>query len=187
MTKKQLKKVKRAKLLKKKHNQTRNKIKKEMSPRAYMKKTNEPLIAMQLNGQNVLVKKADLDDWWKRYEAFTDECLNITHLHEDDFIPHDCYLCGEKIETIYDSNNPFPLIDYNATAKDENGKDEPKRCCTKCENSIVLPARRESIDNGCVDHPDAWEERMERYSQSQEHGTSHHFELMSAAAYSMVA
>jgi hypothetical protein len=83
------------------------------------------------------------------------------NIHENDFIPHDCYLCGERIESIHDSHNPFPLVDSNPLAKDENGKDKPKRCCNDCNELKVIPARIESRVNGT--HKDGWNMRKKMY------------------------
>ena len=130
MTKKQLKKVRRAKLLKKKHNQAKNSSKPT-------KLTPEGLMNAIMNS-------------------------DPNSIHEDDFIPHACYLCGERIESIHDSHNPFPLVDSNSLAIGENGKDEPKRCCSDCNESKVIPARIASRFNGT--HKDEWSMRKEMYS-----------------------
>lgn len=84
-----------------------------------------------------------------------DEVLNhsSTMIDEYDFIPHDCCLCGSPIQRIQDSHNPFPLTEV-ATAKSENGKKNPKRCCSVCDINKVRPARIKSLRDGT--HKETW-------------------------------
>ena len=76
---------------------------------------------------------------------------NPDYLHEqqfvceDEYTPHDCYLCGERIESVHNSHHPFPLVNSNPSSKDENGKDHPKRCCNDCNELLVIPARIEMM------------------------------------------
>ena len=91
MTKKQLKKVKRAKLLKKKHNQEKNSSKPtKLTP-----------------------------------ERLMNEIMNSdpNSIHEDDFIAHDCSLCGKEVTDMHDSHNAYPLKSHT-TAKQVIGKAE---------------------------------------------------------------
>jgi len=156
MNKKQLKKIRRVKLLKKKHNKTKNTINKKLNQDIVkvMKRN------LQTGEQEMLtMTKSQRDKMMFEQEMIGRELYNIapTMIHEDDFIPHECFLCDKKIENIHDSHNPFPLIDFNSMAKEENGKDEPKRCCSECENSIIMPARFDS----CAEetHKEVWAER----------------------------
>lgn len=74
--------------------------------------------------------------------------MNTAGLHEKEFIAHDCILCGSKVNHIHDSHNPYPLVGINITshsAKDENGKEAPVRCCSKCNENKVIPARIYSL------------------------------------------
>ena len=84
-----------------------------------------------------------------------DELLNHTStmIDEYDFIPHDCCLCGSPIQRIQNSHNPFPLTEV-ATAKSENGKENPKRCCSVCDINTVRPARIKSLRDGT--HKETW-------------------------------
>ena len=84
-----------------------------------------------------------------------DESLNHvpTMIKEHEFIPHNCIFCGSKIKTIQNSHNPFPLTEV-ATAKSENGKKNPKRCCSVCEINKVRPARIKSLRDGT--HKETW-------------------------------
>jgi hypothetical protein len=84
-----------------------------------------------------------------------DEVLNhsSTMIDEYDFIPHDCCLCGSPIQRIQNSHNPFPLTEV-ATAKSENGKKNPKRCCSVCVINKVRPARIKSLRDGT--HKETW-------------------------------
>ena len=84
---------------------------------------------------------------WNSVNIIND-ILNAGGLHENDFIVHDCILCGSKVENIHDSHNPYPLAGINITlhsAKNENGKEAPVRCCSKCNESKVIPARIYSL------------------------------------------
>lgn len=63
-----------------------------------------------------------------------------TMIHEDDFIAHDCSLCGKEVTDMHDSHNAYPLKSHT-TAKQVNGKAENDRCCSVCNSEKVLPAR----------------------------------------------
>jgi len=90
-------------------------------------------------------EKKELDE----QEAKIPELLNScpTMIHEKDFIAHDCCICGTNISTIHNSNNAFP-VEKPTSALSENGKDNPKRCCNKCDREVVLPARMKSRIEG---------------------------------------
>ena len=63
-----------------------------------------------------------------------------TMIHEDDFIAHDCSLCGKNVTNIHDSHNAYPLKSHT-TAKQVNGKAENDRCCSNCNSAKVIPER----------------------------------------------
>lgn len=149
MNKKQLKKIRRNKLLKKKYNKTKNQVKK-----VFRDKSEQDIVTYGL--LNALTGEVrTITSTQKEYrrrmlesEIKMREAMNIGGLHEDDFIPHECFLCGNFITNIHDTHNPFPLINFQSTAKEENGKDKPKRCCSECQFKIVYPARTESLKKG---------------------------------------
>jgi len=77
-----------------------------------------------------------------------DHIMNTVGLHENEFIAHDCILCGQRINKIHNSHNPYPVAGIHIklhSAKNENGKEAPIRCCTKCNENKVLPARMNSL------------------------------------------
>lgn len=121
MTKSQRKKLNRAKNIRKNANIKRN-----------QKKTVAHKVPRNFESQKELIN----------------QIMNEKHLHEKDFIAHDCILCGNKINNIHDSHNPFPLAGVKIelhTAENENGKEAPVRCCSKCNVNKVFPARVNSI------------------------------------------
>ena len=164
MNKKQLKKRRRAKLLKKKANIKRNSLCKQIGLSQISDVLNNEILPNAKRGvMNVETGKTrywdDMSDVEKR--KFNEEkkemydALNSspTMIHENDFIPHDCFLCDARIETVHDSHNPFPLTDI-ASALSENGKENPTRCCSSCDKKIVLPARIVSRKQGT--HKEQW-------------------------------
>tara|TARA_B110000114_G_C14774565_1_gene270197 strand:- start:27 stop:449 length:423 start_codon:yes stop_codon:yes gene_type:complete len=127
MNKKQLKKIRRTKLLEKKANIQRS---------IFTKQNN-------LQGYSA----------WYQNEVLPKIYNNCdTMIHENDFIPHDCVLCGSEIKSIHNSNNPFPLTEVT-TAKGENGKESPQRCCNSCDGKVLI-ARIISLREGT--HKDTW-------------------------------
>ena len=82
------------------------------------------------------------------FEDIVNQLMNASGLHENEFNEHDCILCGSKVKSIHDSHNPYPLAGINImlhTAKNENGKEAPVRCCSKCNKNKVIPARISSL------------------------------------------
>ena len=106
MTKKEMKRKKRQKLLQKKRNINNNNVSKKID----------------LSNPNAI---------WN---------MMPTMIHEDDFIAHDCSLCGKKVTNVHDSHNAYPLKSHT-TAKQVNGKAENDRCCSDCNSEKVIPAR----------------------------------------------
>ena len=151
MNKKQLKKIRRAKLLKKKANIKRNSLCKQIGLSQISDVLNNEILPNAKRGvMNVETGKVrdwdDLSDVEKREfnesQKKIPDALNScpTMIHENDFIPHDCCLCDARIETLHDSHNPFPLTDI-ASALSENGKENPKRCCSTCDSKIGLACK----------------------------------------------
>ena len=164
MNKKQLKKIRRTKLLKKKANIQRSIVTKQNNLQGYSAwYQNEVLPKSRVAIMDVMTGKVteledvsdELLDSVKETERMLPEIYNNhdTMIHENDFIPHDCVLCGSEIKSIHNSNNPFPLTEVTS-AKGENGKESPQRSCNACENTLVLPARIRSLKEGT--HKDTW-------------------------------
>ena len=63
-----------------------------------------------------------------------------TMIHEDDYVAMDCVLCGAEMKTIHDTHNPFPITE-KCFAKEAHETGNKNRCCSKCNNEKVLPAR----------------------------------------------
>lgn len=108
----------------------------------------------KLNRAKNIRKKANVQRNLKQKSALAnpanmmDHIMNTVGLHENDFIAHDCILCGNKVKSIHDSHNPYPLAGINIklhSAKSENGREVPVRCCTRCNNEKVMPARVNAI------------------------------------------
>ncbi len=68
-------------------------------------------------------------------------------VHEDDYVPMFCVLCGEVMNSIHDTHNPGPLTD-DCTAKHAHETNEKNRCCTVCNDTKVWTAREEIISSG---------------------------------------
>ncbi|MDB9700207.1 hypothetical protein OAB24_00290 [Gammaproteobacteria bacterium] len=63
-----------------------------------------------------------------------------TMIHENDFVAHDCSLCGKTVTNIHDSHNAYPLKSHT-TAMQVNGKANNDRCCSNCNSQKVISAR----------------------------------------------
>ena len=61
-------------------------------------------------------------------------------IHENNYVPMDCVLCGTEMESIHDTHNPSPLTD-ECFAKESHETGNPNRCCSKCNQKKVIPAR----------------------------------------------
>ena len=63
-----------------------------------------------------------------------------TMIHEKKYKVMRCVLCGKKMKNIHDTHNPFPLTDA-CYAKEALENKNPNRCCSKCNEERVKPAR----------------------------------------------
>ena len=61
-------------------------------------------------------------------------------IHERDYVPMDCFICGKHMPSIHDSHNPEPITPH-CTAKKALEENLPYRCCSQCDHNIVLPER----------------------------------------------
>ena len=64
-------------------------------------------------------------------------------ISEKDYVPMECCLCGAHMPSIHNTHNPYPFTP-NTTAKMALEENLPHRCCSKCANEKVLPARMSS-------------------------------------------
>lgn len=75
-----------------------------------------------------------------------------TMIHERDFVPMNCCICGAEMNSIHDTHNPSPIAPQ-CTAKESLEKGLPHRCCTKCDHSVVIPERIKRLgesDSLCI-------------------------------------
>ena len=84
-------------------------------------------------------------------------------IHEKDYEPMTCCLCGKEMTSIHDTHNPYPLT-KKCTAKQALQFNLPDRCCTECVNKHVRPARLSKMPTGgapvlCI--PDFFQGDME--------------------------
>ena len=79
------------------------------------------------------------------------------NIHENEFKPFDCILCGERVNSVHDSHNAFPL-EKPTLQKVENDKGRPRRCCGKCNLEKVIPARINMI----LSNPNAWHRGVQK-------------------------
>jgi len=60
-----------------------------------------------------------------------------TMIHEDDYVPMDCCLCGSTMKSVHDTHNPFPLAPF-CYAKEALEKGLPHRSCTDCQPKVLI-------------------------------------------------
>ena len=65
-------------------------------------------------------------------------------IHENEYQPMNCCLCGKEMTSIHDTNNPFPLTP-KCLAVNALEDSLPHRCCNDCCIKKVAPARLEII------------------------------------------
>ena len=63
-----------------------------------------------------------------------------TMIHEDQYVPMFCILCGEVMESVHDTHNPAPFTD-RCYAKEALETEIKNRCCSRCDEEKVFPAR----------------------------------------------
>ena len=61
-------------------------------------------------------------------------------IHERDYQPMKCCLCGKDMPSIHDTHNARPLAP-SVTAKEALDQDLPHRCCSECHAERVMPER----------------------------------------------
>tara|TARA_B100000073_G_C23343132_1_gene415716 strand:+ start:90 stop:518 length:429 start_codon:yes stop_codon:yes gene_type:complete len=63
-----------------------------------------------------------------------------TFISEKDYEPMECCICGAYMPTIHDTHNPAPYGPMT-TAKMAKEDNSPSRCCSRCDDNMVLAAR----------------------------------------------
>ena len=66
-------------------------------------------------------------------------------IHEKDYVPMKCCICGAEMNSIHDTHNAYPLAP-KCLAIDVFEKNLPHRCCTKCDHSVVSPERQKRLE-----------------------------------------
>jgi len=81
-----------------------------------------------------------------------------TMIHEKDYQPMNCCLCGKEMLSIHDTHNPFPLAPHTY-AKEAQEHNLPHRCCGECNATRVNPARaeRKGLTTGVIPVFDIWD------------------------------
>ena len=74
-----------------------------------------------------------------------------TMIHERDYEPMNCCLCGEHMPSIHDTHNPHPLTP-KCWAKDALDKNLPYRCCSKCNVKVTEERIKENGDKSGYIH-----------------------------------
>ena len=77
---------------------------------------------------------------WNEYS----EQEGSTMIHERDYTPMKCCLCGKEMNSIHDTHNPAPLAPHTY-AKQAQEENSPHRCCGQCNAEKVNPARMASL------------------------------------------
>ena len=77
---------------------------------------------------------------WNEYS----EEEGSTMIHERDYTPMKCCLCGKEMNSIHDTHNPAPLAPHTY-AKQAQEENSPHRCCGQCNAEKVNPARMEVL------------------------------------------
>ena len=68
-----------------------------------------------------------------------------TMIHERDYEPMNCCLCGEHMPSIHDTHNPEPFTP-KCWAKDALDNNLPHRCCSKC--NVKVTEERMKVNDG---------------------------------------
>jgi len=68
-----------------------------------------------------------------------------TMIHEKDYKPMNCCLCGKHMDFIHDTHNPYPLAPH-CYAKEAQENNLPHRCCGECNTNRVTPERIKGME-----------------------------------------
>ena len=72
-----------------------------------------------------------------------------TFIHEKDYEPMNCCLCGMHMPSIHDTHNPYPFT-KKCTAKESLEENLPHRCCTTCNALVSDKRRKDAIERGDI-------------------------------------
>ena len=68
---------------------------------------------------------------WNKYSYLE----GSTGIHERDYVPMDCYICGAHMPSIHDTHNADPIAP-GTTAKEALDNNLPYRCCSECNRKV---------------------------------------------------
>ena len=91
---------------------------------------------------------------WNKYSCEP----GSTMIHEKDYKPMNCCLCGKEMVSIHETHNPAPLAPHTY-AKEAQEQNLPHRCCGECNATRVNPARaeRKGLTTGVIPVFDIWD------------------------------
>ena len=111
-----------------------NKACKKGDPKAKKK------VTKLMNDPNNKTFQKALGDFHKDIYNLSSTQEGSTMIHEKDYVPMDCCLCGAHMPTIHDTHNPEPVTP-KCYAKDALLDNLPHRCCSECNGTKVTQAR----------------------------------------------
>ena len=99
------------------------------------------------------------NNYWKNIWNKISYEPGSTMIHEKDYQPMNCCLCGKEMVSIHETHNPAPLAP-RTYAKEAQENNLPHRCCGECNATHVNPARAESmgITKGVIPVLEIWED-----------------------------
>jgi len=109
------------------------------------RKAKKKVTKLMNDPSNTIFQKA-LDDFYKDIYNLSSTQEGSTMIHEKDYVPMDCCLCGAHMPTIHDTHNPEPLTP-KCFAKDALLDNLPHRCCSECMATKVTQARLTGLGN----------------------------------------
>ena len=69
-----------------------------------------------------------------------------TMIHEKDYVPMNCCLCGQSMPSIHDTHNPYPLAPH-CYAKEALENNNPNRCCIRCNDKVTQARVNQLLKN----------------------------------------
>lgn len=84
-------------------------------------------------------------NYWRSVWNDCSKDADSTMIHERDYQPMNCCLCGKEMNSIHDTHNPHPLAP-KTIAKQALENQSPHRCCGACNAHRVCPARMLAAD-----------------------------------------
>ena len=98
------------------------------------------------------------NNYWKNIWNKISYESGSTMIHEKDYKPMNCCLCGKEMVSIHETHNPAPLAPHTC-AKEAQEQNLPHRCCSECNATRVNPARaqRKGLTEGTIPVFEVWE------------------------------